>query len=85
MATAQTKEQKSKLIAFRSKKYQRIKALAKAMDRNVTDILNEAVDGYLEVYEWQVEHINKAIKRADKGKHFISHEEIKKRVKNFKS
>lgn len=66
-------------ISFRleSKKVDALDVLAKALDRDRTYLLNEAVSAYLDVQQWQLEHIKASIERADAGR-LIDHAEIKK-------
>lgn len=66
-------------VSFRldTDKVEALDDLAKAMDRDRTYLLNEAVDAYLEIQEWQIEHLKAAIKQADAGK-FMEHEEVRK-------
>jgi predicted transcriptional regulator len=65
-------------ITFRidSSKKVAIDALAQGINRNRSYILNEAVNAYLEMYQWQIEEIQKGIAEADAGD-FASDEEIK--------
>ena len=51
--------------------------LAKALDRDRTYLLNEAVEAYLDVQQWQLEHIRAGIREADAGK-LIDHAKVKK-------
>jgi predicted transcriptional regulator len=66
-------------ISFRldSEKVDALDVLAKALDRDRTYLLNEAVSAYLDVQQWQMEHITASIKQADAGR-LIDHGEIKK-------
>ena len=41
--------------------------LAQTQKRERTFLLNEAVDAYLEVQHWQLEHIQEGIRQADAG------------------
>ncbi|MEI6445212.1 MAG: CopG family transcriptional regulator [Nostocales cyanobacterium ELA583] len=65
-------------ITFRidSSKKVAIDALAQGINRNRSYILNEAVNAYLEMYQWQIEEIQKGIAEADAGD-FASDEEVK--------
>jgi RHH-type transcriptional regulator, rel operon repressor / antitoxin RelB len=56
-------------ISFRldAKKRKALDALAQAQDRDRTYVLNEAIDAYLDVHQWQIEHINEGIRQADAG------------------
>jgi RHH-type rel operon transcriptional repressor/antitoxin RelB len=49
------------------KKREALDALAQAQDRDRTYVLNEAIDAYLEVHQWQIEHIKEGIRQADAG------------------
>ena len=56
-------------ISFRldAKKRKALDALAQAQDRDRTYVLNEAIDAYLDVHQWQIEHVNEGIRQADAG------------------
>jgi predicted transcriptional regulator len=68
-------------ITFRidSAKVEALDLLAKTLDRDRTYLLNEAVAAYLDVQQWQLEHIQASIKQADTGR-LIDHQAIKKLV-----
>ena len=65
---------KKQTISFRldSDKVGVLDALAQAVDRDRTYLLNEAVAAYLEVQRWQIEHLQASIKQADQGR-FVDH------------
>lgn len=57
---------------------EKIKALdeiASVFDRDRTDLLQEAIDSYLQVYQWQLDHIKEGLRQADAGE-FASDEEV---------
>jgi RHH-type rel operon transcriptional repressor/antitoxin RelB len=66
-------------VSFRldSDKVEALDGLAKALDRDRTYLLNEAVAAYLDVQQWQFEHIQASIKQADAGQ-FVIHAEVKR-------
>ena len=66
-------------VSFRldAEKVEALDDLAKAMDRDRTYLLNAAVEAYLDVQQWQLEHIRAAIREADAGK-LIDHAQVKK-------
>jgi len=72
-------------ISFRleSDKVDALDTLAKALDRDRTYLLNEAVSAYLDVQQWQLEHIKDSIKQADAGR-LIDHGEIRKMASNWR-
>lgn len=41
--------------------------LAAALDRDRSAIINEAINAYLELHHWQVEHIKRALIEAESG------------------
>jgi RHH-type transcriptional regulator, rel operon repressor / antitoxin RelB len=66
-------------ISFRldTEKVEALDDLAKALDRDRTYLLNEAVEAYLDVQQWQLEHIRAGIRQADGGK-LIDHAQMSK-------
>ena len=50
-----------------SKKKKALDTIAVEMDRDRSYVLNEAIDNYLEVHAWQIEHIRKGLRQADSG------------------
>lgn len=66
-------------ISFRldSDKVSALDELAKAVDRDRTYLLNEAVAAYLDIQQWQIEHVKAAIKQADAGQ-FVEHKEVRR-------
>jgi RHH-type rel operon transcriptional repressor/antitoxin RelB len=59
-----------KTISFRleNKKKKALDAIATALDRDRSYVLNEAIDAYLEVHRWQIAHIEDGIRQANAGK-----------------
>lgn len=68
----------SKQLSFRTEpeKIVALDEVAASLDRDRSYVLNQAVDAFLEVYRWQVEHIGKAVAEADAGGPFIAHSEV---------
>jgi RHH-type transcriptional regulator, rel operon repressor / antitoxin RelB len=66
-------------VSFRldSDKVSALDDLASALDRDRTYLLNEAVAAYLDVQQWQMEHVKAAIRQADEGR-FIDHKQVRK-------
>jgi predicted transcriptional regulator len=54
-------------ISFRleSDKREALDAVAAALDRDRSYILNQAIDAYLDVQRWQIKHIREGIRQAD--------------------
>ena len=67
-----------KQLSFRTdpKKIKALDKVAEALDRDRSYVLNQAVDAYLDVYRWQVKHIEEAVTQADAGGPFVAHEDV---------
>ncbi len=64
-------------VRTESKKVEELDRLAEKMDRSRNYMVNQAIDGLLEVYEWQTERVREGIKAANEG-HFASGTEMKR-------
>ena len=64
-------------VTFRldAKKRAELDAVAEALDRDRSYVLNEAVGAYLEVHRWQLAHIHEGVRQADAGE-FASDDEV---------
>ncbi|GJL64437.1 MAG: hypothetical protein NPIRA04_30910 [Nitrospirales bacterium] len=47
-------------------------------------MINEAIEIYLEVYEWQEQHIRERLKKANKGGKFSARSEVRDLIETFK-
>jgi predicted transcriptional regulator len=65
-------------ISFRleSDKREALDAVASALDRDRSDIINEAIDAYLDGHRWQMDHIREGLRQADAGE-FATESEVK--------
>ena len=65
-------------LSFRldSDKAGALDALAEAMDRDRSYLLNEAVTAYLDVQHWHLEQIKAGIREADAGR-MVNHAAVK--------
>lgn len=65
------------IVTFRLKSTKRdaLDAIAAITGRDRRDILNEAIDAYLDTHCWQVEHIKKGLRQAESGQ-FASESEV---------
>lgn len=62
----------------------KLASVAQHLDRSQNWVVNQAIDQYLSVYEWQKQEIEKAIAEADAGGQFYSAEEVEQRLERFK-
>lgn len=58
-----------------TEKREALDKIASLLERDRSEILNEAIDAYLQVREWQLEHIQEGLRQADAGE-FASDEEV---------
>ena len=67
----------NKTVSFRidARKIAQLDEVAEAQDRDRTYVLTEAVDAYLDVQRWQIEHIKEGLRQADSGAG-IPHQEV---------
>ena len=65
-------------ITFRieAEKREALDVIATQMDRDRSYVLNEAISAYLEVNQWQIEHIKEGLRQADAGE-FATEAEVK--------
>ncbi len=72
-------------ISFRldADKVEALDHVAKALDRDRTYVLNEAVRNYLEVQQWQIEHIKAGLRQAERGE-LIDNAEVKRISKTWR-
>ena len=62
----------------------RLDEIAAGFNRSRNWLINEAIENYLEVYEWQENKIKERLKKADKGGKFLSSNQVDKIVESFK-
>jgi len=72
-------------VSFRvdADKVSALDTLARALNRDRSYLLNEAVAAYLEVQRWQVEQIEKSLRQADEGK-LIPHTKVKQMARKWR-
>ena len=65
-------------ISFRldSEKREALDAVASALDRDRSYIINEAIEAYLDVHRWQADHIREGLRQAHAGR-FATEAEMK--------
>jgi len=56
-------------ISFRleSETREALDAVASALDRERSYIINEAIETYLDVHRWQLDHIREGVRQANAG------------------
>lgn len=64
-------------LRLEEEKIEQLDSLAEATHRDRSFLIGEAIDNYLEVQKWQIDHIKNALKQADL-KDFSSDDAIKR-------
>ena len=56
-------------VSFRldSEKREALDAVASALDRDRSYVINEAIETYLDIHRWQADHIREGLRQADAG------------------
>ena len=57
-------------------KRKRLDHIAEAFGKNLSALINEALDNYIDLHEWQLAHIRKGVKAARRGD-FATDAEVK--------
>jgi predicted transcriptional regulator len=70
-------------VRVESETRESIDAIAEATNRDRSFVINEALRAYIDVYRWQVEHIQAAIREADAGR-FVPETEVNRRIRRLK-
>ncbi|MBR1915287.1 MAG: CopG family transcriptional regulator [Alphaproteobacteria bacterium] len=72
-------------LSFRTedKIKQKLDTIAQEQNRDRSFVINQAIDYYLSLYDWQIEHIMQGVKQAQKQE-FASDEEIKSAFAKWK-
>jgi predicted transcriptional regulator len=72
-------------VSFRidADKVTALDALAEALERDRSHLLNEAVSAYLEAQSWQVEQIKKSLRQANAGK-LLPHARVKQMARKWR-
>jgi len=69
-------------VSFRTyeNKIKSLDAIAEALDRDRSYVLNEAISAYLELYRWQINHIEEGLRQAEAGE-FATEGEVDKALR----
>lgn len=55
--------------------------IAASLDRDRSWVINEAIDNYLDLYQWQVEHIGVALRKANtRDARWYTSDEVRGRI-----
>ena len=57
-------------------KRKRLDHIAEAFGKKLSAVINEALDQYIELHQWQISHIRKGVKAARRGD-FATEAEVK--------
>ena len=70
-------------ISFRIEPGKRaaVDALAAALDQDRSAVINDAIEAYLELHHWQVEHIQCGLAEAESGVGGVPHDKVFDRLR----
>ena len=73
-------------LSFRTNKDKKaaLDAIAASIKRDRSFVINEAIQNYIELNAWQVQHIQYGIEQADAGE-FASEKDLKAVFKKFRT
>jgi predicted transcriptional regulator len=66
------------------KTQKKLDQIASEADRSRNWIINEAIDQYLDVYEWQEKRIRERLKKSEKGGKFLTKAQVSDVIESFK-
>ncbi len=78
MALETTKETLTFRLNVEKKK--KLDKIANDLDRDRSYVINEAIENYLELHTWQIDHIKEGLEQAEKGK-FASETQVDRAFK----
>lgn len=79
---AETKN--SVTVQLPAKTQKKLEQVACSLSRSRNWLINEAIENYLDVYEWQEKKIRGRLEKAEQGGKFISSSDIHEAVETFK-
>ena len=62
----------------------KLEHIASGLSRSRNWLINEAIENYLDVYEWQEKKIRERLEKAEKGGKFFTGDQINKIIESFK-
>jgi len=70
-------------ISFRigAEKRAALDEIAEALERDRSAVINQALDAYLDLHHWQVEHIKRGLAEAESGTEGAPHETVFDRLR----
>lgn len=67
-------------VRMRPATQKKLGKIAASLDRSRNWLINQAVEQYLELYDWQTEQIRHRLHKAEHGGNFLSHNEAMRRI-----
>lgn len=67
-------------VRMRPETQKKIGKIAASLDRSRNWLINQAIEQYLEVYDWQTERIRERLHQAEHGGDFLPHAEAMQQV-----
>ncbi len=70
-------------LRIETEKKEAVDAIADALDRDRSYILNEAITAYLDAHRWHLEHIEKGLRQAKAGR-FATERQVKRALARWR-
>ena len=67
-------------VRMRPEVQQKLEKIATRLDRSRNWLINQAIEQYLEVYDWQTVRIRDRLHQAEQGSAFRPHEQVMQRL-----
>jgi len=69
--------QSARSFTVSAEQAERLESLARETNRSPEDMLGEAIEGYLDLQRWQIEHIRQGLEEIERGEG-VPHEAVEK-------
>ena len=66
------------------KTQKKLEQIAAGVDRSRNWLINQAIENYLEVYDWQEKRIRERLKKAEKGGKFYTTRQVNDVIESLK-
>lgn len=67
-------------VRMRPEVSQKLEKIAAHLDRSRNWLINQAIEHYLDLHDWQTARIRERLKEAERGGEFIPHDEVMARI-----
>ena len=82
---AETRRRGGEILTVRvpSETKEALDAIAEALDRKRSYVVNDALNSYIEIQRWQIEHIKQGLREAKAGR-FVPEKDVQKTISRLR-